>query len=210
MSRIRRSMFSIGLSVAIVLLGALALSHVQGEGLGQTRDTPSHVCGRFGDNAMRTDDHCLENVTTVPKINGRTPINSEYAGKFYPSSKLPANIRTRYPDGVPFNQKGFPVFPSKADVELLPAQHMGSRAEHFRLANRQLRIQEQQDPGYLMRQGLNQRQIDHIMKNPPSSKSPPGLTWHHNEKPGVMQLVPRDIHDAVRHTGGHSIWGRGQ
>ena len=28
------------------------------------------------------------------------------------------------------------------------------------------------------------------------------LTWHHKEDGRTMQLVPEDLHDAVRHTGG--------
>jgi len=149
------------------------------------------------------------NIRVIPKINGRATINGEYAGNVYPSSNLPVNIRARYPDGIRFNRDGFPEFPSKADIELPPNQHIGSRTDHFRLANELLKLQEQKNPGYLYRQGLNQQQVAHVMKNPSSPESPPGLTWHHNERPGVMQLVPRDIHNAVRHTGGYSIWGKG-
>jgi len=31
------------------------------------------------------------------------------------------------------------------------------------------------------------------------------LTWHHNEDGITMELVPTDIHDAARHTGGVAI-----
>ena len=33
------------------------------------------------------------------------------------------------------------------------------------------------------------------------------LIWHHNENPGVMELVNRIIHENSRHTGGKKIWG---
>lgn len=36
-----------------------------------------------------------------------------------------------------------------------------------------------------------------------------GLTWHHTEHPGVMQLVNSNVHSMCRHTGGRSIWGGG-
>ena len=36
-----------------------------------------------------------------------------------------------------------------------------------------------------------------------------GLTWHHNEIPGKMQLVDATEHSTCRHTGGRSIWGGG-
>ena len=31
---------------------------------------------------------------------------------------------------------------------------------------------------------------------------PKNMTWHHVDELGNMQLVPRDLHDAIRHTGG--------
>lgn len=36
-----------------------------------------------------------------------------------------------------------------------------------------------------------------------------GLTWHHHQEPGKMQLVPSDIHGPTKHTGGRAIWGGG-
>ncbi|MGQ4671846.1 HNH endonuclease [Bacillus toyonensis] len=35
-----------------------------------------------------------------------------------------------------------------------------------------------------------------------------GLTWHHHQVPGKMQLVLTDIH-GVNHLGGNKLWGRG-
>ncbi|MDO5479946.1 MAG: HNH endonuclease [Clostridia bacterium] len=32
----------------------------------------------------------------------------------------------------------------------------------------------------------------------------PGYTWHHTEKSGIMQLVPRGIHRITPHNGGRS------
>ena len=34
-----------------------------------------------------------------------------------------------------------------------------------------------------------------------------GYVWHHSEKPGVMQLIPKDFHEYNRHIGGNAIWG---
>jgi hypothetical protein len=36
----------------------------------------------------------------------------------------------------------------------------------------------------------------------------PGLTWHHHQVPGKMQLVPTNVHK-VNHLGGNSLWGGG-
>jgi hypothetical protein len=46
----------------------------------------------------------------VKPVNGRMPINMKYAGKILPSSIFPKSIRRKYPDGVPFNIRGFPDF----------------------------------------------------------------------------------------------------
>jgi hypothetical protein len=34
-----------------------------------------------------------------------------------------------------------------------------------------------------------------------------GYIWHHSEKPGIIQLIRKDIHEFNRHTGGNAIWG---
>ncbi|MBN1126825.1 MAG: HNH endonuclease [Sedimentisphaerales bacterium] len=35
--------------------------------------------------------------------------------------------------------------------------------------------------------------------------TPKGYTWHHVEDGVTMQLVPTDLHQAVRHTGGVAV-----
>ncbi|WP_373316965.1 HNH endonuclease [Chitinolyticbacter albus] len=32
-------------------------------------------------------------------------------------------------------------------------------------------------------------------------------TWHHSQHDGKLQLIPKDIHDAVKHTGGAAVCG---
>lgn len=34
-----------------------------------------------------------------------------------------------------------------------------------------------------------------------------GYVWHHSERTGVMQLIPKDFHVYNRHVGGNAIWG---
>jgi len=62
MNPMRKSVLFIGGAVGTVLLAALvvlALRHLPGEGLAQTRNEPSYVCGRFGDKIMRIDPRYL-------------------------------------------------------------------------------------------------------------------------------------------------------
>ncbi|KIE05765.1 hypothetical protein NF27_CY00010 [Candidatus Jidaibacter acanthamoeba] len=35
-------------------------------------------------------------------------------------------------------------------------------------------------------------------------KTPDNYTWHHHEDGKTMELVPKDLHNAIQHTGGAS------
>lgn len=54
--------------------------------------------------------------------------------------------------------------------------------------------------------GDTPRQLEQIKNGEPRIS---GLTWHHNEVLGEMQLVNAEEHGICRHTGGRSIWGGG-
>jgi RHS repeat-associated protein len=114
---------------------------------------------------------------SVERINGRYPINSKYAGKVYPAEKLPEHLRTKYSDGVRFKETGHPDFTpySKAEVEIEGLT--GHYDTDADMANKAV--------------GLKQ--------------TPDGYTWHHVEDAKTMQLVPQDLHYAVRHTGGAAV-----
>ena len=114
----------------------------------------------------------------VKKINGRNPINSKYAGKVYPANKLPIKIRGKYPHGVPFNHSGFPDF-SRYSIKNVRIELGSSRSVDFSRAD--------------LAAGYG-----------PGNPRPTGYTWHHHQDSGYMQLVPSDIHDAVKHSGGIS------
>ena len=113
-------------------------------------------------------------------------INSEYAGKTY-QLKDP-ELAAKYPDGVPFTEDGFPDFSKYAketvkfeypSVEALKADTCltGNNYHDFKLANAKMGFKEK----------------------------PAGYTWHHNEDKMTLQLVPTDLHMAVKHTGGASL-----
>jgi hypothetical protein len=117
-------------------------------------------------------------------------------------------------DGVTRDSNGFVVLNSRFDT-VLDDSHLGSgnshnRGGHFEAANQNLATAIRNDPGLADRMGLTQAQVDHLMRNPIPTDPPPGLTWHHHQDVGRMQLVSVDEHEAaVPHTGGMSIWGGG-
>lgn len=53
-------------------------------------------------------------------------------------------------------------------------EYTGSRAKDFAAANRKAGLAE----------------------------TPEDWVWHHSEDIGIMELIPRDLHDVVKHTGG--------
>ncbi|MFE8645564.1 RHS repeat-associated core domain-containing protein [Sphingomonas sp. NCPPB 2930] len=122
--------------------------------------------------------------TNVRPVNGRRPINHCFAGKTMVGKDLPENVRGKYPHGVPFNMNGFPDFSRYASKTVNIGGFTGDGAD-FRAAN----------------------EAAFGKGNPFGSSQPPGMVWHHNEQNGKMQLIPQDIHDAVKHTGGASICG---
>ncbi|AZZ92956.1 hypothetical protein EUZ85_20370 [Hahella sp. KA22] len=115
-------------------------------------------------------------TSRVRAVNGRRPINSKYAGKTVPLEDLPLALRKKYPHSVTFNGAGFPDF-SRYSIKNVRITLGKSRGVDFGRADKAA--------GYT--------------KNNPR---PNDYTWHHHQDTGYMQLVPTDIHDAIKHTGG--------
>lgn len=122
-------------------------------------------------------------LPTVEKVNGRYPINSQYAGGVYPVDKLPPPLRLKYPRSVRFDAKGFPDFKPYAIREVKVNNLTGHAKSDYVKANRAAGI----------------------------DSVPYGYVWHHHQDCQTMQLVPRDLHETVLHTGGSAILaGRAQ
>jgi hypothetical protein len=81
---------------------------------------------------------------------------------------------------VRFTNDGFPNFsPYASHTARFPNGFQGTAAD-FAAANRQV--------------GL--------------PNTPRGFTWHHHQDTHTMQLIPTDLHEAIRHAGGVAILGR--
>jgi hypothetical protein len=113
---------------------------------------------------------------SVQQVNGRLPINSAYAGKIYPASMLPVEIRGKYPHGIPFTAQGFPDF-SRYSIRNVNIEMGATRTQDF--------LRADSAAGYTK-----------------SNPRPAGYTWHHHQENGYMQLIPTDLHFHVKHTGG--------
>ncbi|MCA9090170.1 MAG: HNH endonuclease, partial [Planctomycetaceae bacterium] len=129
----------------------------------------------------KTPDECpVQNAPgkdTIQKVGGRNPVNSKYAGKTYPVEKLPADLQAKYPNSVRFTTEGFPDFSPYAKARVKLNGLTGNYPKDAALANKAV--------------GL--------------SKTPDNFVWHHVEDGKTMLLVPKDIHNTVRHTGGSAV-----
>jgi RHS repeat-associated protein len=109
-------------------------------------------------------------------------------------------------------------------MELRPNTFTASDANHFRQGNRQLHEMLSADPQLAARvEAQYPGTMQHVTPGPRggfADTSPPGLTWHHHpDQPGVLELVPRNQHQApgvVQQslhpggTGGRQNWGGGR
>ncbi len=169
------------------------------------------------------DDQIVETKPGVTIVNGVPPINSRFAGEVMPRSaltetgqeqytnglqELPRAQRPAYAAGIPFSKEGFPQFPHVFEATVPRSEYGAGRIAHFKLANKQVLAAGREG---LMANGLTAKQADAIIEdikeNP--TQSPGVWTWHHTEIPGQLVLVPFDIHNPVKHTGGEALWGGG-
>jgi A nuclease of the HNH/ENDO VII superfamily with conserved WHH len=89
-------------------------------------------------------------------------------------------LAEKYPKGVRFTRDGYPVFTPYEIDRVRIANLTGDREIDADLAN--------------------------LARN--RTETPAGYVWHHVEDGRTMELVPRDLHEAVRHTGGAADIGQ--
>ena len=106
------------------------------------------------------------------------PSKGAFVGRtFYPDSP---QLRSKYPHGMPFTVQGYPNFTRYAKVQVR-IRMTGNRSADFAAANTAA--------GF----------------GPLAQDTPMGFTWHHHHDRTTMQLVPEDLHEAVKHTGGVAV-----
>ena len=130
-------------------------------------------------------------------------INEGLDGQTYPGTSVEYRRSTFTLNGEKV-EGVFPRFESKFDTTLPKDLLNASDAEQFKYCTQKLAKRIESDPEFAAQ--FTPRQIEQIKNGAPRIS---GLTWHHNELPGRMQLVDADVHNTCRHTGGRSIWGGG-
>ncbi len=120
--------------------------------------------------------------------------NRHLAGKEHPKT------------GVPFNEKGYPIFDSAYDVDLpdnLRRSDVTDTAQ-FKYATQQLKQEIADNPA--MADQFTQEQLDQINSDSPKID---GYTWHHNENGVTLQMVDQTTHALTGHDGGRAHTGGG-
>jgi A nuclease of the HNH/ENDO VII superfamily with conserved WHH len=136
------------------------------------------------DTAIKSLSESLENPK--PKLR-----NNSFAGKTFDveelkkwESKYPG-ISRKYPEGVKFTKDGYPDFsPYTVKGGSVKIEMQGNYTSDFEQATNLAR-----------KNGVSEEVLAKIQKD---------YTWHHSEDMTTMFLVPSDIHDVVRHSGGIS------
>lgn len=155
-------------------------------------------------NEVNNKTKAFENSSKEVKAPRHIPtINERLEGQKYPGTdieyrKHKFTLNGEKVEGV------FPVFNSKFDTRLPKELRNASDAEQFKYCTQQLEKRIESDPE--LAKQFTPRQREQIKNGEPRIS---GLTWHHNELPGKMQLVNATEHTRCRHTGGRSIWGGG-
>ena len=130
---------------------------------------------------------------TIIKFNERdSQVHREFNNKNYYINK---------------DKNGFPEF--TLFETYLGDEHINSKndKEHFSACNARMKELLKKDTDLAGKLGLSETQIKFFNKETPAKKSPPGLTWHHHQDVGKMQLVDEKLHDRWGHIGGMNIWG---
>ncbi|RSD27062.1 HNH endonuclease [Mesobacillus subterraneus] len=99
----------------------------------------------------------------------------------------------------------FPVFDETFNVIIAGELYTESDGVHFKVANDTLYQAIMENPQLTNEMNLSQFDLQNLA----AGQTPEGYTWHHNEEPGLLQLVDQETHEQTAHTGGRAIWGGG-
>ncbi|MDC2866676.1 HNH endonuclease [Bacillus sp. BP-3] len=112
---------------------------------------------------------------------------------------------THVKTGVNFDILGFPIFKGddvKFTLRLEKEFYVMKDPKQFELCTNILK--KAIEKGEVPKSAFSEEQLALIDRGFGKIK---GLTWHHHQIPGKMQLVIENIHGKVSHLGGNKLWG---
>ncbi|WP_236627211.1 HNH endonuclease [Corynebacterium ureicelerivorans] len=129
------------------------------------------------------------------KINGRNPINARFAGNKWRDgdpAKMPPGFHEKHGD-IYFTDEGFPIldrFVAEYDPKVMRGEANSTDFVIKPTGDRDLDIAI----------------ADHKLGTNAKFRQERGLVWHHHQDCGCMQLIEKEVHNEVRHTGGVALW----
>lgn len=154
-------------------------------------------------NQVANFEKAFQSNSSIEKMKPQhiSTINEGMAGKSVNGVKFARRVFLLYGEKV---EGVFPVFKSEFNTKLPENLYKASDNEQMRYCTKKIAERIERDSEFAKK--FTPRQLEQIRNGEPRIS---GLTWHHNEIPGKMQLVDANDHSAARHTGGRSIWGGG-
>jgi len=187
------------------------------ESAGDTAKTAGKVADTVGD-ALKTADRISDAADTTRTIDSAKGVlsnlskeyklvntrNSILAGQVHPKTGIHYKMRKLKYSGGRMVKGVFPEFDSYADIQLPKRLYGETEARQNDYCLKAL----SKDINSMLskfKSNFSSSELALLAEG----KLPPGFTWHHNEKEGLMQLVETRIHSQTAHTGGMSLWGAG-
>ena len=111
--------------------------------------------------------------------SGRYPANYRWANQVYRGKNWTRQLDAKYPAGVKFTRDGYPDF--------------GPYIYTNKSTGKPVQV--------IFKNGFQGRSADFAKANR-LFDPPDGYTWHHHQDGKTLQLIPTDLHEAIRHSGG--------
>lgn len=140
----------------------------------------------------------------IKPVRHLSTINENLEGNSYPGT----DVKYKKQEFVLNGEKVegvFPEFKNKFDTSMPKEIYKATDTTQFKYCTEKLKEEIANNPE--LKKQFSPKQLEQIQNGNPKIA---GLTWHHNEIPGKMQLVDQNLHATCRHTGGRCIWGGGQ
>jgi filamentous hemagglutinin len=178
-------------------------------------DSPrDELTGPYDPNTTRADleaSHGADNVTSTTNPNNpMQTVNSNPDKGFEVINGADGSkaVRVQFNDpvtgqsktaNIPYNNRDLPIFDDHVKYTT-NIDHSLNYKGQMRQATRDLR--EGISNGRVDKNKFTPQQLNQIKSGSSTIKD---FTWHHNADSGNMQLIPKNVHDAVRHIGQGSL-----
>lgn len=152
--------------------------------------------------ALKTSGKITDPAKSITKhYNYVRTTNQHLKNKRHPKSGVKfIEKKVEYSDGTKIRPV-VPKFDYVVEFKLPDQLLKADRSVHNKWLNNKLLNKIEMDDKY--RAKFTADQIVDIE----NGKTPRGLTWHHSEKEGMVQLVNAKTHKETGHTGGNRLWG---